>query len=212
MDVRMEWLGERRGWPGGDWARIPSARSWRAANPAEAAGRVFPDQRRSARRLGKPIRTSQGSNRMLIQTTRFGQVEVDGGRIITFRDGLLGFPDQKRFALIQTGEDPVFFWLQSVDDAALAFVVCDPLAFVPDYRAPVRKDDVEALQLQDLQDCQVLVIVNKVDGYLTANLLGPLVVGAHSLLGKQLVLGDRKYSTRHRLMPVEQVEKLAKTA
>jgi len=149
---------------------------------------------------------------MLIQTTRFGELEVDDARIITFHEGLLGFPDHKRFALIQTGEDPVFFWLQSVDDAGVAFVVCDPLAFVPDYRAPIRKDDVEALGLRDLQDCQVLVIVNKVDGYLTANLLGPLVIGAHSLRGKQLVLGERKYSTRHRLMPLEQAQALAKTA
>jgi len=96
----------------------------------------------------------------------------------------------------------VFFWLQSADDPTLAFVVCDPLAFVPDYQVPIRRDDVEALQLADLTDCQVLVIVNKVGDQLTANLLGPLVIGAHSLLGKQLVLSDKRYSTRHVLMPM----------
>lgn len=137
---------------------------------------------------------------MLIQTNRFGRVDIDGDRIITFGDGLLGFPQHRRFALIQTAVDPVFFWLQSVDDPDLAFVVCDPLAFVPDYKVPVRNDDVEALGLRGLLDCQVLVIVNKVDDHLTANLLGPLVVGAHSLLGKQLILSDKRYSTRQRLM------------
>ena len=149
---------------------------------------------------------------MLIETTRFGQVQVDGSKIITFKDGILGFPECRRYALIQTATDPVFFWLQSVDDPSVAFVVCDPLAFVPDYAVPIRADDVEALELHDLTDCQVLVIVNKVDGLLTANLLGPLVVGAHSLLAKQLVLSDKRYSTRYRLMSRDAQRAVSKTA
>lgn len=140
---------------------------------------------------------------MLIETSRFGTLEVDGSRIIEFRDGLLGFPRHTRFALIQTSEDPVFFWLQSVEDPGLAFVVCDPLDFVSDYQVPIRSDDLKSLSMRDLTDSQVLVIVNRCDGHLTANLLGPLVIGATSLKGKQLVLSDRKYSTRHRLVGAE---------
>ncbi len=150
---------------------------------------------------------------MLINTTRFGPLEVDDQRIITFPDGLLGFPHHKRFALIQTSPDPVFFWLQSVDEAALAFVVCDPLAFVPDYQVPIRRDDVTALGLAALSDAQVLVIVNKVDDALTGNLMGPLVVGAGSLLGKQLVLSDKRYGTRHVLTPASSATRaVARTA
>jgi flagellar assembly factor FliW len=149
---------------------------------------------------------------MLIQTSRFGPIAVDDSKIMTFKDGLLGFSDRQRFALIQTSPDPVFFWMQAVDDPTLAFVVCDPLTFVPDYQVPIRQDDVEALELCDLRDCQVLVIVNKVNGDLTGNLLGPIVVGAHSLCAKQLVLSDKRYGTRHPLMPAEAVEAVAKTA
>ena len=149
---------------------------------------------------------------MLIETTRFGQVDIDESRVITFKDGLLGFPERRRFALIQTADDAVFFWMQSVDDPSLAFLVCDPLVFVPDYQAQARPDDVKTLGLHDLADCRVLVIVNKVDGYLTANLLGPLVIGAHSLLAKQLVLADRRYSTRQRLMRVDALTAVSKTA
>ncbi|HPM23876.1 MAG TPA: flagellar assembly protein FliW [Phycisphaerae bacterium] len=149
---------------------------------------------------------------MLIQTTRFGPIEVDDAKIMSFKDGLLGFPNHHRFALLQTTADPAFFWMQSVDDPDLAFVVCDPLLFVPDYQVPIRKDDVAALALNDLNDCQVLVIVNKVNGDLTANLLGPLVVGAHSLQAKQLVLSDKRYGTRHRLVSAPTARTVAKTA
>lgn len=149
---------------------------------------------------------------MLIETTRFGRLEIDDERVIRFADGLLGFPEHRRYALIQTATDPVFFWLQSLDDPALAFVVCDPATFVSDYRAPIRADDVAALGMDGLGDCQVLVIVNKVEDQLTANLLGPLVIGANSLLGKQLVLGDKRYSTRHPLLQVQKVREMSKTA
>jgi flagellar assembly factor FliW len=149
---------------------------------------------------------------MLIETTRFGPLEIEDDRVIHFAGGVLGFPDHHRYALIQTATDPVFFWLQSLDEPALAFVVCDPTAFVPDYRAPIRADDVAALGMEGLGDCQILVIVNKVDDQLTANLIGPLVIGAQSLLGKQLVLADKRYSTRHPLLQVQAAREMAKTA
>lgn len=149
---------------------------------------------------------------MLIETTRFGSIEVDDSKIMTFRDGVLGFPKHRRFALVQTSSDPVFFWMQSADDPNLAFVVCDPRTFVPDYQVTARNDDVQALGLRDLQDCQVLVIVNKVNGDLTANLLGPILVGAHSLRAKQMVLSDKRYGTRHYLARADAGEVVAKTA
>ena len=148
---------------------------------------------------------------MLIETVRFGGIEIDDSRIIEFRDGVLGFPRHKRYALVQTNTDAVFFWLQSVDDPQLAFVVCDPLAFVPDFQCPIKEDDRAALNMRDERDCQVLVIVNKVDGHLTGNLLGPLVIGASSLIGRQMVLSDKRYSTRHALR-VSRPEPLAMTA
>lgn len=149
---------------------------------------------------------------MLIETQRFGQVEVDDSKILHFREGLLGFAGRQRYALLQTNADPVFYWLQAVDDPALAFVVCDPLAFVPDYQVPIRKDDLEALGLTDVGEAQVLVIVNKVNGTLTGNLLGPLVVATNSLQARQLVLSDKRYGTRHPLVPVTKTAAAVRSA
>src|ERR1700722_17486530 len=77
--------------------------------------------------------------RMEIQTSRFGRMTVDEERVMTFPRGLLGFPNHNRFALIQTGEENYFFWLQSIDDPSLAFVVTDPTVFFKDYQAPLRE-------------------------------------------------------------------------
>jgi flagellar assembly factor FliW len=141
---------------------------------------------------------------MLIQTTRFGMLDVDSSRIIHFAEGLLGFAGHHRFALIQTTQDAAFYWMQSVEDPAVAFVVCDPFLFVSDYQVPVRSDEVSELELNGIDDCQILTIVNRVGDQLTGNLLGPLVVGATSMKGKQMVLSDKRYSTRQPLMRVPQ--------
>ena len=75
---------------------------------------------------------------MNVNTTRFGQVEVDQHRVLSFPKGLLGFPNANRFALIQPGDEGYFFWLQSCDVPELAFVVTDPALFVPTYRVPIQ--------------------------------------------------------------------------
>lgn len=133
---------------------------------------------------------------MLINTSRFGQVEIDDSRVITFPKGLLGFPRHRQFVLIEPGNGSYFWWLQSVELPDLAFVVTDPSLFVSTYRVPIRPETMQELNMQSLDEAQVFVIVNKHDQVLTGNLQGPLVVNVNQRTGEQLVLADRKYSTR----------------
>ena len=137
---------------------------------------------------------------MEIQSTRFGVLTVDDDRIMTFPNGLLGFPGHTRYALIQTGQENYFFWLQSVDDANLAFVVTDPSIFFRDYDVPVREETRLELRVTDASALQVFVICNKVDDWLTGNLLGPLVVNTENCLAQQVVLTEKKWTTRQPLM------------
>ena len=98
---------------------------------------------------------------MQVNTSRFGTVEVDDSRVITFPKGILGFPRFKQYVLIQPGEETYFFWLQSVDAPDLAFVVTDPSLFVTSYRVPLKPEQMMDLGMQSLDEAQVLVIVNK---------------------------------------------------
>jgi flagellar assembly factor FliW len=149
---------------------------------------------------------------MEIQSTRFGRLTVEDDRIMTFPRGLLGFPDYTRYALIQTGEENYFFWLQSVDEPNLAFVVTDPTIFFKDYDVPVREELQAELQLDDPAFMQVFVICNKVDEWLTGNLLGPLVVNAQNRLASQVVLTEKKWTTRQPLLKLQADLPLAKSA
>ena len=139
---------------------------------------------------------------MNVQTTRFGTVDVDAERVITFDTGLLGFADFKRYVLLQPDDDAVFFWLQSCDDPALAFVVTDPALWVGDYEASIRPEQMQELGLDRLEDAQVFVIVNRYDHSLTANMQGPVVVNAVKRSAMQLVLADRRWTTRHEIVQI----------
>jgi len=149
---------------------------------------------------------------MEIETTRFGQMTVDDDRVISLPKGLLGFPNHTRFALIQTGQENYFFWLQSVDEPNLAFVVTDPSIFFKDYEVPVREETATDIELTDPQALQVFVICNKVDEWLTGNLLGPIVVNAQNRLAQQVVLTEKKWTTRQPLLKLQTEVPLAKSA
>jgi len=150
---------------------------------------------------------------MQIQTSRFGGIEVDARRFLSFPRGLLGFPDDHDFALIQTGENSAFYWMQSVSRPDLAFVVCDPRMFVSNYKLEIKPEDLSSLGLVEAENSQIFVIVNKVQDNLTGNLQGPLVINVATRQGKQLVLSEKRYSTRHPLMQIPgRQEAVSKTA
>ncbi|MBL4590902.1 MAG: flagellar assembly protein FliW [Phycisphaerales bacterium] len=139
---------------------------------------------------------------MEVRTTRFGVIDIAEDRVITFPGGMLGFTDKKEFCLLQPGDDACFFWLQCVQDPDLAFVVTDPTFFEQDYSVPIRPEQMESLGLSKLEDAQVFVIVNKIGEQLTGNFQGPLIINTLSRVGEQMVLAEKRWTTRHPLMRV----------
>jgi flagellar assembly factor FliW len=137
---------------------------------------------------------------MKVLTSRFGEVEIDASRLLVFPHGLLGFARFRTFALLQPDDRGVFYWLQSVEDPELAFVVTDPTAWIPEYSVPIRPTELQDLELARAEDATLFAIVNRRDGAITANLQGPIVLNAATRTGVQLVLSDRSWSTRHELV------------
>ncbi|MFO0963438.1 MAG: flagellar assembly protein FliW [Phycisphaerales bacterium] len=149
---------------------------------------------------------------MKVRTTRFGEVEIDPSRLLVFPHGLLGFARFRTFALLQPDDRGVFYWLQSVEDPELAFVVTDPTAWVTGYQVPIRTNELADLGLASADEATIFAIVNRRDGAITANLQGPLVLNALTRTGVQLVLSDRSWSTRHELVRLPGAAAAVRTA
>jgi flagellar assembly factor FliW len=137
-------------------------------------------------------------NDVIIRSDRFGELEIEPDRVIEFADGLLGFPDSKRFAMLEANESGLYFWLQSVDDPSLAFLSVIPWEFFADYAVDLSDDVERTLGVQAESDVLVLslVTVQPENRQLTANLLGPLVINVVARRGCQLVLADSGFSVR----------------
>lgn len=121
------------------------------------------------------------------ETSRFGSLEVNEEKIIYFEEGIPGFPDAKRYILIEY-KDTHLKWLQAVDDPDVAFIVSEPWVFEPEYS--IRLDDYicQSLKVKNESDLVILLIIRVENGNVKPNLQGPLLINADTMLGMQVVL------------------------
>jgi flagellar assembly factor FliW len=141
-----------------------------------------------------------------IESQHLGPVTVSADRIITFASGLPGFPEAHRFALVNDHLEPPFSCLQCMDNPALAFVVADPTALVPEYRPKNGVNTLKELQVSSLEDLQVLVTLTIPPGQpreMTANLMSPLLINQERGLGKQVVIEKPHYSHQHPVLALK---------
>ncbi|MDH4117535.1 MAG: flagellar assembly protein FliW [Acidimicrobiia bacterium] len=119
-------------------------------------------------------------------------------QILEFDDGIPGFPDARRFQLVELVDDGAFQLLQSVDDPDLAIVVAVPWLFFSDYAPELTDVDQDGLGIESEEDAVVFCAVTLESDRRTAhmNLLGPFVVNVKSRKGRQIVLTDQDYPIR----------------
>ncbi|MBW2663155.1 MAG: flagellar assembly protein FliW [Deltaproteobacteria bacterium] len=136
---------------------------------------------------------------MKISTTRFGDISIDESRVIRMREGMLGFEHLKKYVLLMHGEKTPFWWLQSVEDGSVAFVVINSLAVKPDYEPVISDDEVKLLEIGLPEDAVLFSIVTiRSDPFkVTANLRAPIVVNAKKMLAKQVVLVNSDYPIQY---------------
>ncbi len=138
---------------------------------------------------------------MRIQTKIMGELDVDERQIIDFPDGLIGFKKFTSYALLDAPQKPYFF-LQSMELSELGFILLDPFLFRPDYSIDVADEAMVTLGVAGPEDALVLALVTVPPdgGVVTANLMGPVIIGRKARRGAQIILGDPRWKTKHDVM------------
>lgn len=137
---------------------------------------------------------------MLIETTRFGTLEIDERKIVVFPEGLPGFTHIKEYVIIPIEKYHPFHCMQALSDTDLAFAVADPWVLFPDYAPQLSDDDVTFLELTSAEEAAIYVmaVVPPDLREITVNLMAPLVINVNTGRGRQtIVMGN--YSTREKL-------------
>ena len=140
-----------------------------------------------------------------IESTRFGIVEVDESIVLTFDQGMIGFPDQHRYAILKQREDSVFMWLHSLDDGALAFPIVLPWVFYWDYEVDLSDADMAAIGVERADQISIYCVVNVGADVrnATVNLFSPIVIHNGERRSRQVINTIDGYSTRDRLFREE---------
>jgi flagellar assembly factor FliW len=103
-----------------------------------------------------------------------------------------GFPDHRRFALVQLEDGGDLCTLTSLDEPEVRFLVVPPDAFFPDYAPEVGDDVVADLDIEQASDVLVLVVLNAGASLAetTANLAAPVLVNPSARRAGQVVLDE----------------------
>jgi len=126
-----------------------------------------------------------------INTTRFGEIDIEEKKIIIFPLGIPGFAELKRYVLLDY-KDPIK-WLHAVDDPNLAFIVINPFIIFPDYSVDVKDDEQLFLGINETKDIAILAILTVVNNRITANLRAPIIINTANSNAAQIILDNEQY-------------------
>lgn len=138
---------------------------------------------------------------MKVNTTRFGELEVEKKDIITFTEGMLGFEELKEFFVVDPGDQTLILWLQSSQDSEVAFPIIEPRIFKPDYKITLLPIELNSLKLEGLNDASVYTILT-IPGdvqQMTANMKAPIIINNKTKNARQIVLQDNKLEVKYEM-------------
>jgi flagellar assembly factor FliW len=148
-----------------------------------------------------PVAEASNGPEIQFRSELLGEMSLPENVLFTFPDGLYGFEEAHRFVLVPAERDGLY-WLQSVDFSALTFLVADPFHWVEGYSVELPDTELASLAPADASDVAVLVIVTlprSADECPTANMQGPVAFNMRKRVGRQLVVQESDYDTRHPL-------------
>ena len=151
---------------------------------------------------------------MKLTLPRFGsdEVEIDPSTLIEFPNGLPGFEDCKHFKLLHSGDSPVIFWLQSIEDPLVVFSLTDPEFLQVFYEMTLTDEELGILQADAGDELQIAVTLARqeesnitVQSSIMANFKSPIIINVSKRIAVQKSLHGAEFSIRtYQTMPEAQ--------
>ncbi len=126
--------------------------------------------------------------------------KVDDDKIINFTSGLPGFEGLKKYTILSIDDFEPFEIMYCADsDFELKFVLLRPQLILDDFSVSLKVSDKEELCIDEndeILEYLVITVDNDDITKSTANMLGPIVVNATKMIGKQLLLDENKFNSQ----------------
>lgn len=142
--------------------------------------------------------------------SRFGEIEYDPENTLLFPEGLIGFENLRNFVVMPNEQEGPLFWIQSIEDPQLAFVLTDPTHFYYDYKVVPDGRERQKLGINEGEDCLVVSVVTVPQSRnITLNLAAPILFAPNTNRALQVILEGTNFSPQMPLPTVEQVQAVA---
>lgn len=127
--------------------------------------------------------------------SRFGEIEYDPDNTLQFPEGLIGFEELRDFVVMPNEKDGPLFWIQSIDDPEIAFVLTDPTGFYFDYKVAPDSRERQKLGIDEDGECLIVSVVTvPPDRKITLNLAAPILFAPETNRALQVILEGTKFS------------------
>lgn len=142
---------------------------------------------------------------MKMTLPRFGsdEIEIDPNTLIEFPNGLPGFEDCKQFKLLHSGDSPVIFWLQSIDDPLVVFSLTDPESLLIRYDITLSDEELGTLRVDADDELQIAVLLARQEennitekSTILANYKSPIIINVSKRVALQKLLYNSEASIR----------------
>ena len=122
----------------------------------------------------------------------------DDSAILQLPEGMLGFSRLTRYVLVDDERIRPLLWLQSLDDASLAFPVVDPRLVDPEYFRLLPTGELGRLQIRSRSELLMLVvaILRPAPEQSSVNLKAPVLINHRTMVGRQIILEEPRAEIR----------------
>ncbi|MBM7869461.1 flagellar assembly factor FliW [Clostridium pascui] len=142
---------------------------------------------------------------MQLITKYHGTIEYNEEDIITFKKGLPGFENLKKFIVVPFEDNEVFSILISVEDIEVGIPAISPFHVDETYEFKLSDEKINELSVNSHEEILVLntVTLNSNVKNITINMKAPIIINIKGKVGEQIILDNEKYRIKEPLFKEE---------
>lgn len=138
---------------------------------------------------------------MIAETKYFGTIDIGEDKLLDFPNGIIGFPDLRKFTIIydlEKGYESGISWLQSMEEPLLALPIVDPLYIMTSYNPMIEDELLKPLDSPEGEDMLVLLALTVPSDItkMTANMKAPFIINTKTKKGGQIIVENDDYQIK----------------
>lgn len=149
---------------------------------------------------------------MKAMTKYFGEVDIAEEKILDFPNGVIGFEDLHKFAIIydiERGIEANVSYLQSLEDSHVVFPVMNPLVVLDQYNPMIEDEQLIPLGMPKEDELLVFLAMTVPSDLtkMTVNKKAPFVINTRLRKGGQIIVENTDYEIRFPIYDILQANK-----